>query len=133
MVNVVPAGTGGNPTSGKKGTAQNPTSNVAPTPSGKQTVPIGVIPGPGQIVQAPINATQKKAIGSLQPGGSHILLMLMIEMLAVGVFTLIAGISNDVGNMVILFMVGLWFIYMITDSKTVSALGNSLSRVATGA
>lgn len=66
-------------------------------------------------------------------GSSHVLLTVSVELLAVGLFTLLAGTSPDVGNIVVLFMVGLWVIYLISDASTVSGIGNALSSIASGA
>lgn len=61
------------------------------------------------------------------------LVVVAVELLAVGLFTLLAGISNDVGTIVVLFMVGLWLIFLITDSQTVAGIGSALTTIANGA
>jgi hypothetical protein len=62
-------------------------------------------------------------------GTSSTILVIGVEFLAVGLFALIAGISDDVGNLVVIFMIGLWLILMISDSKIFTGLGNALSNV----
>lgn len=67
-----------------------------------------------------------------RPAASETILTLALEFLAVGLFTLLAGANDDVGEIMILFMVGLWLIYLITDSKVVAGIGATLTRVANG-
>lgn len=57
---------------------------------------------------------------------SEALIQLALELLAVSVFTLIAGASNEAGTLVVLFMVGMWMIYMIQNSKTIAGLEKAL-------
>lgn len=59
---------------------------------------------------------------STQPKGSEALIQLGLELLAVSLFTLIAGASNEVGTLVVLFMVGMWMIYLIENSKLIAGL-----------
>lgn len=54
--------------------------------------------------------------------GSDALLTVAIEGLAVGIFTLIAGINDQAGSIVVTFMVGLWIIFMITNSGAISKI-----------
>lgn len=61
-----------------------------------------------------------------RPPASDALLMLALEFLAVGLFTLIAGSSDEIGTLMTLFMVGLWLIYFITDSGVLLKLEKSL-------
>jgi len=55
--------------------------------------------------------------------------MVGVEMLGVGVFTLIAGASDDAGKIVVLFMVGLWVIFLVTNSKVITSIDNGLNNV----
>ena len=57
---------------------------------------------------------------------SEALIQLALELLAVSVFTLLAGASNEAGTLVVLFMVGMWMIYMIQNSKTIAGLEKAL-------
>lgn len=61
---------------------------------------------------------------------SENLLVIAIELLGVAMLTLIAGISDEMGKMVVLFMAGLWLLYAITDSKVITRIGSILSGVA---
>ncbi len=90
-------------------------TNVAPTDSAGNTPP------------------SDKKIATITAGSSSSLLVLAVELLGVGLFTLLAGASDDVGHIVIIFMIGLWLIFMVTDSAVIAGLGRGLSTVAKGA
>jgi len=62
------------------------------------------------------------AATTTRPADSNAILAVAIELLAVGTFTLIAGISQDFGKLMIIFMVGLWMIFLIQESTLVSKL-----------
>lgn len=64
---------------------------------------------------------------------SETVLVIALELLGVALLTLVAGISDEMGKIVVLFMAGFWLIYVITDSAVISRLGNILSGVATEA
>lgn len=67
-----------------------------------------------------------------RPASSEAIMTLGLEILAVGIFTVMAGISHDMGTIVIIFMVGFWLIYMITDSAVIAKIGAALTTVAEG-
>lgn len=62
---------------------------------------------------------------------SSAILSISLELLAVGVFTVMAGASSDMGTIMVLIMVSLWLMFMITESSVVGGLVNSL-QTATG-
>ena len=57
---------------------------------------------------------------------SDVIVTIALEFLAVGLFTLIAGASNEMGTVMVIFMVGMWMIYMITESGTIAKLEKAL-------
>lgn len=57
---------------------------------------------------------------------SEAVLAVFLELLAVGVFTLLAGAGDEAANIVILFMVGLWMIYLVSDAGVIAGIGNAL-------
>lgn len=61
------------------------------------------------------------------------MLVIAIELLAVGLFTLLAGISDEWGKIMVIFMVGLWLIYSVTTFNVLERLGLSLNNVASQA
>jgi len=69
-------------------------------------------------------APTKKA--KKRPADSEALVQLALELLAVSLFTLIAGASNEMGTLVVLFMVGMWLIYLIENSKTIAGLEKAM-------
>lgn len=62
------------------------------------------------------------------PAGAAIL-DVSLELLAVALFTLIAGASDDVGKTVLIVMAGLWLIYIISYSDLLSSLNNKLQQL----
>lgn len=67
-----------------------------------------------------------------RPASSQAILVFALELVAVGIFTVLAGISHDVGKIVIIFMVGLWLIYLVTNSGVVAGINNALTTVVKG-
>lgn len=63
-------------------------------------------------------------------GPSHTILAVGIEFLAVGLFTLLAGASDEAGKIVIILMIGFWLIYAVTNSTVIAGLGRGLNKVA---
>jgi|SRR5580698_3307783 hypothetical protein len=86
------------------------------------------------------NTTAPKKTTAANAGGAtetltynhDIFIVLAIELLAVGLFTLLAGISNDVGKLMVILMIGLWAIYLVTTSSVISGLGSALGKIAQG-
>lgn len=65
-----------------------------------------------------------------KPGpDSNAILAVAIELLAVGTFTLIAGINQDFGRLMVIFMVGLWLIFLIQESSLVAKLEKIVTTV----
>lgn len=66
-----------------------------------------------------------------RPPVSSALLAVALELIAVAVFTLLAGASEEAGTVMVLMMVGFWLIYLITESNiiigAVGALNSLLS------
>lgn len=75
--------------------------------------------------------SKKKKADSDRPVGSDALLQLALELLAVAVFTLIAGASNEIGSLVVIFMVGMWMIYLIENSKVIAGLERAMEAAST--
>jgi hypothetical protein len=68
-------------------------------------------------------------MASIQTSSSEILVV-GVELLGVGLLTLLAGASNEAGKIVVIFMIGLWLIWAITDSGALARIGNVFSNVA---
>lgn len=81
-------------------------------------------------VPSPTAQTRKKkksgSKGADRPTGSEAILQLSLELLAVSLFTLMAGASDEMGRLMILFMVGFWLIYLIQNSKVIAGLERML-------
>jgi hypothetical protein len=55
---------------------------------------------------------------------------LIFEFIAVGVFTILGGISDEFGKIVMVFMLGLWLIYMVTSPGAIEKIGGFFSKAA---
>lgn len=64
---------------------------------------------------------------------SETLLTLGLELGAVALFTIIAGFSDDAGTFMVLWMVGLWLIYMVSDSQVIAGISNAIGNIASQA
>lgn len=71
-------------------------------------------------------SAKKKKKGSGRAADSEAFVQLALELLAVSLFTLIAGASNEVGTLVVIFMVGMWMIYLIQNSKVIAGLEKAM-------
>lgn len=74
---------------------------------------------------APKKKTPKKK-SSKRTGASEVIVQLALELLAVALFTLMAGTSKEMGDVMILLMVGFWLIYMIQNAKVIARLERML-------
>lgn len=60
---------------------------------------------------------------------SDVILKVGLELGAVGVFTLIAGASDDAGSLTIIFMIGLWLIYMVSNSGVIAGFSRAITNI----
>jgi hypothetical protein len=89
-------------------TNTTPSQAKTPAPSGTTTTPPNVLaPGPlnSSPNQAPVLALVI-TMASQQPGNS-LVITTAVELLGVGVFTLLAGISDDMGALMVVIMWGI--------------------------
>ncbi len=63
-------------------------------------------------------------------GGSALIVALAMEFLAVGVFTVVAGTDDRVGSVVLIFVVGLFLLFLVTNDKVVSGLADAITLLA---
>lgn len=78
-----------------------------------------MIPGDQNTSPSPKKKSKRSA-------DSEALVQLGLELLAVALFTLMAGASDEMGTLVVLFMVGMWLIYLIEKSNSIAALEKAL-------
>lgn len=76
---------------------------------------------------APGLNSSSKGKTSKRSAQSEAFLEVFLESLAVGVFTLIAGVSKDAGKLALVFMSGFWLIYLITNATVISKLESALA------
>ena len=50
------------------------------------------------------------------------ILTVSVEVVGVGLLALLAGASEDTGHLVVLFMVGLWAVFIVTNPGIVSKI-----------
>lgn len=57
------------------------------------------------------------AQSSSQTASSAAIFVLGIQLLGLGLVTLLAGTSDEVGTIMVIFVVGLWMVYLIIDGS----------------
>jgi hypothetical protein len=60
---------------------------------------------------------------------ANAILAVAVEGLTVGIFTLIAGANDEAGSAVILFMIGLWLIWLVSNSDAVSRIAGTVGNI----
>ena len=60
---------------------------------------------------------------------SNLVLALIVEGFGLGVVTLLAGTSDDVGTVMVVFMVGLWLLWLINHPGVQSYVTNVTTNV----
>lgn len=72
------------------------------------------------------SSTKSKSKKPARNAQSEAFLEVFLESLAVGVFTLIAGVSVKAGKIVLVLMTGFWLIYLITNASVITRLEKAL-------
>lgn len=75
---------------------------------------------------APGLNSSSKGKAPARSAASEAILEVMLESLAVGVFTLIAGVSANAAKLTLVFMSGFWLIYLITNASVIQKLEKAL-------
>jgi hypothetical protein len=60
---------------------------------------------------------------------SDIVLALIVEMVGVGAVTVIAGLSDDAGTLVLVVMLGLWLLFLINHPGVETYLNTLMANV----
>ena len=60
---------------------------------------------------------------------SDIVLALIVEGIGIGFLTLLAGTSDDVGTVLVVFMTGLWLLFLINHQGVQSYITNVTTNV----
>jgi Mg2+/citrate symporter len=55
---------------------------------------------------------------------SNLVLALIVEGVGLGVITLLAGASDDVGTVMVVFMVGLWLLFLVNHPNVQTFVSN---------
>lgn len=64
---------------------------------------------------------------------ADIVLGLLVEAGGLVVLTVVAGISDKAANVMLILMVGVWMLWLVTNSGQVTELGNMFSRIEANA
>jgi hypothetical protein len=66
-----------------------------------------------------------------RPSSSAAILAIALELLAVGIFTLLAGAGPQAGRIMVLVMVTLWIIFAISNTTVISGIGKAFASLST--
>lgn len=87
-------------------------------------------PTPGQ---NPIPKKTKPATTPKSITDAHgALLAILVEAMGIVVVVTVAGISDSVANLLLLFSVGLWLLFLVMNADTVASFGNILTNIEQG-
>lgn len=64
-----------------------------------------------------------------QAAQGDIALAMLVELAGIVIITLVAGISDEVANIIILFLIGLWLLWMMKHVQQTGFLNQLLLRV----
>lgn len=93
------------------------------------------MPGTGSALGSGFGSGLSSSSGGVSAGGglskarppaSAAILTVSLELLAVGVFTLMAGAGPDMGSLTLLFIIGLWLLFLITNPTVITTLEGKL-------
>jgi hypothetical protein len=59
-----------------------------------------------------------------QASSSGTVLAVAVEVVGVSVLAIVAGASDAAGKMIVLFMVGLWLVFMVTNPGIISTIAS---------
>lgn len=65
-----------------------------------------------------------------KPNASDTLLAVGVEGIAVALFTLLAGANDQIGSFVLMFMVGMWILFLVTNGNAVSRITNTVGNIS---
>lgn len=93
----------------------NPTPGQKPTPSPSKS-----------------NSESNKAT-KLTTNAHGVLLALLVEAGGIVVVVTVAGLSDSVANLLILFSAGLWLLYLVMNADQVAGFADALTNIESGA
>lgn len=62
-----------------------------------------------------------------RPPISEAMLSVSVELLAVALFTIMAGGSKDIGTIMVILMVGFWMVFLVTNASVITRFENFLA------
>jgi hypothetical protein len=72
-------------------------------------------------------------ISASQNPATHVLLALAVQAGGLVIATTIAGLDDNVGNLMVLLMVGILLLFMIMNAERFTGIVNSLTNIEQGA
>jgi hypothetical protein len=57
-------------------------------------------------------------------GSSNAILDTAVEVVGVGLLAILAGANDDVGKLIVMFMVGLWCVFLVTNPSIVAKIAS---------
>jgi hypothetical protein len=72
-------------------------------------------------------------ISASQNPATHVLLALAVQTGGLVIATTIAGLDDNVGNLMVLLMVGILLLFMIMNAERFTGIVNSLTNIEQGA
>jgi hypothetical protein len=62
-----------------------------------------------------------------------VLLALLIEATGIVIVVTVAGISDSVANLMLVFAIGLWLVFLVMNAETVAGFTSKLTNIESGA
>lgn len=59
---------------------------------------------------------------AVRSAASTAIVVIALELASLGLLVLMAGVSNDVGNVMMILMIGFWLIYLVKESRALEVL-----------
>lgn len=69
-------------------------------------------------------------MASVQGAAGNVVLQVAVEVVGVGLIAILAGSSDDAGKLCVMFMVGLWGVFMISNPSIIQKIASFPEAVA---
>jgi hypothetical protein len=83
----------------------------------------------------PLNPIQKQSVnaGAVNTAAVDALLAVIVQTGGIAIVVIIAGFNDTVANLMIVFIVGLWILFLVMHPDIVGKYSNVLTNIQTGA
>lgn len=72
----------------------------------------------------PRKPSERPSGASVMASSSGVILDTAVEIIGVGLLALLAGASDDTGKLMVVFMTGLWAVFMVTHPDVISKIAS---------